>query len=151
MATPTQRSAAALRKQIRSLVDRLEPGVAEAFAASVADMRDNVVLRRVVEALEAFNVDEAIRALNIEAAAYAPLRRALAQAYDDGGAATVAGLPRLRDAGGAQVVVRWNVANPRAEAEISRVAGEMITRAVPDQIEAARVVVLDGYSKGASK
>ncbi|WP_299941273.1 phage minor head protein [uncultured Nitratireductor sp.] len=138
-----------LYRRIRSLIDDLEPSLQEAFLKSVSDLRNQIVLKQVVEALEARDVDRAIRALNIDRAAFSPLRRAVEQAYGAGGEATIAAMPVLRDKTGARVVVRFDVADPRAEAQIARHAGKLITGIVDDTIVVARNTILDGFSQGA--
>lgn len=140
--------AVALRKRLRTLIDDMEPSVQRAFEEGVNDLRSHVLLKQLVEALERQDVEGAIRALNIEGAAFEPLRRTIEQAYAAGGSATVASMPALRDRGGAQVVLRFDMSNPRAEAQIAQYAGRLISRITTDTMQAARTVILDGYQKG---
>lgn len=81
------------QKGLRALIDTLEPRVAEGYFASVADLRDSVVMTHLVDALERRDIEAALDALNIEPAAFAPLRRSIQQAYEAGGNLTSNSLP----------------------------------------------------------
>lgn len=137
-----------LRRKIRALIDELEPSVAKAFSASVDDLRSQVVLKRVVEALERHDIDAVVRALNIDEAALRPLGKAIQQAYESGGTTTVSGMPRLQDRSGARVVLRFDVENPRAERILRQQSGELITRITNDVRESSRHIISEGYAKG---
>ena len=138
-----------LRAQINSLIDGLEPGLAKAFRESVAGIKSNADLRRIIEALERGDIDGAIRAINLDRAAYAPLENALANAYQSGGALTASAMPRIIDRAGAQVVVRFDVRNPRAEQWLRNYSSNQITGLIlPDQRQAIRTTIEAGYARG---
>lgn len=73
------------RRSQRALIDHLEKRVAEAYAESVRNLRDGVNVSEVADALKRGDAHAAVNALNIEEAAFAPLRRALEEAYIAGG------------------------------------------------------------------
>ena len=85
------------RKQLRNLIDALEPSVAKAFRESIDDIRDKIVLIQVVKALEKRDIDAALKALNIENAAFKPLSKAIAEAFDAGGSLTAKTMKKLKD------------------------------------------------------
>lgn len=138
-----------LRARINALIDELEPGLARAFRESIDGIKANADLRRIVEALERRDIEGAIRAVNLDRAAYAPLENALANAYQSGGALTASAMPRIIDRAGAQVVVRFDVRNPRAEQWLRNYSSNQITgHILPDQRQAIRTTIEAGYARG---
>ncbi len=65
------------------------------YLASVADLRDQVSIKDLVDALTRKDIDAAIEALNIEDSAFGPLRTALTHAFEAGGNLAVNLMPRL--------------------------------------------------------
>jgi hypothetical protein len=137
-----------LRRELRAWIEKLEPSVRKGFEDSVNNLKSEVLLQRAVDSLRDRDTEGALRSLNIEEEAFAPLRLSLEGAYRAGGDATAKNMPRLKDRTGGAVIIRFNVANPRAEREIANMAGTEITRISNDTMLAARAVVLDGYAKG---
>lgn len=141
--------AARLRREIRRLIDKLEPGVSEAFSSSVKGINSEVVLTQVIEALANRDIEGAVSALNIDEAGFSALHDALSRAYREGGKTTAAQIPNLENKNGtADVVVRFNVANPGAERQISELAGTRVAQVTEDTRLAARSVILKGYEQG---
>ncbi len=56
--------------------------------------------------------------------------------------------PTLSAPGGGQIVFRFDMTNPRAEARIRTEAAARVTGYVEEQIETARRVIADGYQRG---
>lgn len=137
-----------LRTRITDLIDALEPRLAKAFKESIADIRSNVALKRIVEALEKNDISAAIDAMNIDRAAYAPVQRAISDAYAAGGATTVAAMPRLLDRSGARVVVRFDVRNVRAENWLRDKSSTLVTNILDDQRSSLRTAIEAGYRRG---
>lgn len=138
---------AKLRNELRALIDRLEPSIRAAFQKSIDDLQSEANLKRIVQALNNGNIQGAIDALNIDEAAFGPLRAALTQAYTQGGTLSAAAIPNVVSAG-TEIVVRFNVANLRAQRQIEELAGTEITRITEDTMLAARKVIEKGYSEG---
>jgi hypothetical protein len=84
-----------LRKQQRALIDKSEPAVEGSFHTSFDDVRNGIVMSDLVRALDRGDVDGAIRAMNIEEASFAPLRKSLTEVYDQGGNLAMAAMPKL--------------------------------------------------------
>lgn len=145
--SPTAR-ASALRRAIRALIDKLEPSVAESFKKSIDDLQSEIILKQIIDALANRDMDAAINALNLDIAAFDPLRVALTNAYTEGGKTAAEEIPNIVNRSGAEVVIRFNVANPRAERQIAELAGTEITRISEDTMLAARNVILKGYERG---
>ncbi|MDH7801276.1 MULTISPECIES: hypothetical protein [unclassified Rhizobium] len=70
------------KQQIRKLLDDLEPTVQKAFFDSIDNLKSNIELNRIVERLEQQDVDGAMRALNIDPAAYRPLQKATEEVFE---------------------------------------------------------------------
>lgn len=125
-----------------------EPRIREAFFDAIRDLVDGITLREVVDRLERGDVAGAINAMHLDADAFGQLERAIADAYNDGGSATVGNLPRLTDPNGARVVFRFAIRNPEAEAWLRQHSSTLVTRIVDDQREAIRTAFTEGLSQG---
>lgn len=80
---------------LQAILDRLEPAVRRAFEEAIADIRSAAQLQAVIAHLEAGNVEAALIALNLRAEFFAPLDRALTDAFNAGGVSALSGLPAL--------------------------------------------------------
>lgn len=74
-----------LAKQLRNVINSAEPSVARGFRASVEDLRDNAAVGALAEAIARKDIDGVLALLDIEAAAFVPLRDALLKAFKNGG------------------------------------------------------------------
>lgn len=139
---------ATLRQQLLDLIDRLAPDMERAFLEAVEDIKSEIVLREIVERLERRDIEGAIEALHIDEAAFRPLAEALRQAYNAGGILVVKDMPRLSDPLGGRVVLRWDVQNQGAEANIREISSSLITGITQQTREATREAIVSGYSRG---
>lgn len=139
---------ATLHQQLEALIDKLSPEMERLFNEAIARIKNETVVARVIEALERRDVDGAIEALHIDSEAFAPLKEALRQAFNQGGILTVGDMPRLFDPAGARVLLRWDASNQRAEANISASGAQMVTGIVETTREAVRQTILSGYERG---
>lgn len=130
------------------LLAEYEPRIRNAFLESIADIRDNVVLREVVELLERGDINGAVEAMHLDAEAFGRLERAINEAYDGGGIATVENLPKVRDPSGNAIVFRWGVRNTAAEAWLRDHSAGLVTRIVEDQRSSIQVALSEGLSAG---
>lgn len=137
-----------LRERFEQLVATWEPLLRAAFMEAIDDIRSNIVLRRIVERLERQDIAGAIRALNLDEAAFRPLEEAIRQAFNGGGVAAVEQMPALRDPDGHQVVVRWDARNLAAEQWLSEHSATLVTNIVEDQKVAIRSALEEGLSRG---
>jgi len=136
-----------LSAKIDKLLRDAPPRVAKAFRLAVKDLTNRADMRLLREVLAYGGIEDAIRALNIDNAAFNNVRAELVRVYGDSGAATVQGT-RWRDVNGKAVVVRWNAASPRAEAYARGLAADLITNVAEDTKEAVRQAIADGYAYG---
>lgn len=136
------------REKFEQLIADFEPLLRNAFMESVADIKSNIQIKRIVERLERNDIAGAIEALYLDPAAFRPLDRAIAQAFEGGGVAAVSNLPTLRDLFGSQLVVRFDVRNPRAEQWLTQHSTNLVTNIIEDQKVAARKVLVAGMEAG---
>lgn len=87
-------SSVRLRRAQRAMIDQLMPEIRAAFIESVQNIRDEVVLRQLVEAIRDKNIDKAIEMLHIEEAAFEPYRKAINDTYLAGGKLATNVMPR---------------------------------------------------------
>lgn len=137
------------RSQILALLERFEPELARAFAASVADLRAGVDLAAVEAALQRGDLAGVIRALRLDAAAFAQLEAAITASYANSGAATAAAISGIRNPRtGERLFLRFDLRNPRAEAWLRQHSSMRIVEIVADQREAVRVIAEAGTRLG---
>src|SRR5690606_6692483 len=103
------------RQRFEALADTLEPRLRDAFRSAVDDIRSNADLGRIVERLEAGDINGALAALNIDRAAFGDFDDTMRDAYVDGGRAILESQPRVPATDGGRVVVRFDARAPRAE------------------------------------
>jgi hypothetical protein len=84
-----------LRKAQRALIDHSEPKVEQSYHASYDDLRNGISMRELTAALARHDTEGAIRAMNIEPAAFEPLRAALQEVYIAAGRQVTAAMPPL--------------------------------------------------------
>ena len=119
-----------------------------AFMEAIDDIRSSIILRRIVERLERGDIAGAVRALNLDEAAFRPLEEAIRQAFNSGGVAAVEQMPALRDPEGYRVVFRFDMLNPVAEAWLREQSATLVTNIVADQQAAIRTALEDGLARG---
>lgn len=127
-------------REFARLLEQYEPEIRRAFMASVTDLQANVDWPALLAALEAGDLDSAIYALHIDAAAFAEYSSVMTEAYAASGASTAAQI--------GQVGVRFNMSNPAAQDWIAKSVGDRITGFVQEQVESARILIGEGYAAG---
>lgn len=136
------------RQRLEALAQEMEPIIQAAFLSAVDDILSNVALARVIERLERGDIEGALSALNIEPMAFREFEEAIRRAYVGGGAATVGGMPALREPDGSRLVLRFDSRSPRAEAFLRDQSGQRITRVADDILLAARQYMTQGMIDG---
>lgn len=139
--TPTRSQA----RLFAHLLAEYEPRIRRAFMASVTDLTAQVNWPRLLENLEAGNIDGAIAALNIDPAAWAEYSASVSSAYAASGSAHAA---QIQQAGIGSIGLRFSMLNPRAEQWIRENVGESIVGFAEEQIEVARQTIAAGYRLG---
>lgn len=128
-----------------SLISELDPRIRRGFMASVTDLQSNVNWQLLLSALEQFDTEAAIAALNINPAAWQEYSQTMTAAYAQAGSSTMAS---IRQSGIGGIGVRFNMGNPRAEQWILENVANRIVGYNREQVEVARAVINRGYSAG---
>lgn len=137
-----------LPRAIQVALDRLEPAIRDAFLAAIDQITDAAQMRRLVAAIEAGQIEEAIEALRIEQGFFSPLNDAVRQAYLEGGAFAMAGL-RLKDPySGDKFVLGFDGRHVRAERWVRDRSSDLIVEVVEDQKAMARTVIRAALEAG---
>jgi len=139
---------ATLRQQLDNILRKQEAAVRRAFMMSINDIRRNVTLRQLIDAIEAGDIPRAIRVLNLEPAAYATFSEEIRNTYTQAGAVAMAGTVwRVPDM--SKAVVRWDFDNPRARQWLLNWSSTKITGdLIPGQVSAVRSAIEAGYGLG---
>lgn len=82
---------------ILKLLDQLEPDIRKAFLAAIDDVTSEAQMSVIIGALNKGDIESALHALHLKAEFFSLLDGALRDAYIQGGAAALAGLPVLPD------------------------------------------------------
>jgi len=136
-----------LETEIADIIRTQEPAIRRAFENAVKDIRDGVKLTALRDALRAGDIEGAVRAVEIDNAAFGELRGAILNAYGQSGAAQINGITWVYP-NGTRAVVRWNMASPRAEEYARNIGTGLITNITDDMAAAVRETIADGYAFG---
>lgn len=136
------------REKLIDLIDRFAPELKAAFLEAIDDITSSADLGRIVRQIEAGNIEGALRAVNLDPAAFRPLDIAMARAYDAGGTFGASTMPAFRDGEGQRLVIRFDARNPRAEDWIATRSSELVTEIVQDQRTAIRAALTEGLKAG---
>ena len=83
-----------LTRSTRALIDKVEPVVKRGYLESVQSLRDGVSIQYLATLIEQGDVEAVLDALDIEDAAFAPLRASYRYAFEAGGNLTTSLLPK---------------------------------------------------------
>ena len=137
------------RKTIEDLLSPYSAELQSAFISAIQDIKDGAELASIVRALERMDIDAAIRALGIDASAFAQLSIGQTSAYNAAGTMAAATIPRIPDPmGGASFIVRFNPGAPETVLRIAQQSGDAIVEIVQDQLTMARNHITEGLRAG---
>ncbi|WP_313349380.1 phage minor head protein [Paracoccus sp. (in: a-proteobacteria)] len=137
-----------LPKDIQAALDRLGPAIRNAFLEAIEQITNAAQMNRLVAAIEAGMIEEAIEALRVEQGFFSPLNEAVRTAYLDGGAIVLAGL-RLKDPyHGDSFVLGFDGRHDRAERWVRDRSSNLIVEVIDDQKAMARDVIRSGLEAG---
>lgn len=117
--------------------------IERAFRKGVSTIADEIRIGQLRSALDSWDYDAVLNAVDIETAAFNDLRVVLIETYADGGISEITGMP-YRDR------PRWNSATIQGERYAREQIGVHITRITQDMRDAVRLTVADGYALGRS-
>lgn len=136
------------REKLLALLDEYWPELRDVFISAIQAIRDAVTLKALITRLEKQDIEGAVQLLDIDPDAFSAFELALLEAYNAGGQAAIASLPRLLDPQGHVVNFRWGVRNTAGEAELRRHSADLVTNIVADQKDAIRAALTDGLERG---
>lgn len=139
---------ARLPRDIQALIDRLEPAIRRAFLEAIDQITNAAQMNRLIAALEAGNVEEAIEALRIEQGFFSPLNEAKRGAYLDGGNLVMAGLKLKDPFSGDKFVLGFDGSAVRAERWLRDQSSGLIVEIIDQQREMARDVLREKLETG---
>lgn len=139
---------ATTKDEIEKLLDAYEPEIRKAFMEAIEDLTDSVVISRVIDRLEAGDLDGAATAIDIDPVAFNKVSDTFVLAYRDAGTAAVASLPLLRDTQGAKVVIRFNVRNPTAEDWLRKESSRLVRGLTDAARDSVRQALATGMEQG---
>ena len=136
-----------LTLQIKAIRRKYGNRVAKEFAAAIADITSAIRINTLIRNIERGNIEAALRSLDIDAAAFSRVSRAVTGAYEATGLAVTAGTV-WRGIEGQRVVIRWDMSNPRAERIIREQSAKLVTNITTAARNNARTVMVEGFAKG---
>lgn len=120
-----------------------ERQLSQSFEKAIRSIRDNVAYGALRDAIARGDYDGALRSVDVDDAAFDPLRGLILQAYAEGGVNATTGVKW-------PVAVRWNSATPQAESFARYKVGGDITKITDDTRAAVRWIIGDGIAFGRS-
>lgn len=139
-----------MKDRLKELRKKYEKKTGAAFFDSLETIKSNVSVNAIVTAIENNDWDEVINILQIDRAAFRPVDRMMAEAFEDGGTTTASALSAgaARTGRGAQVSFRFDIRNRRAESWLAEQSSTMITRIVEDTRAGVRNLLESGMITG---
>ena len=136
------------RTDLEALIELFTPEIRAAFLAAIQDIVDNAILKAVIAAIQAGNVEQAFRALGFSPAAMRPLTVAIEKAFETGGVMTGSTFPKYLNTPSGKAVFRFDVRNSRAEKWLRDHSSELITRIESETRTNVRNVLTEGMQAG---
>lgn len=136
------------RNRFDQLIDAFDPVLRKAFLDSVYALRNQAHIDQIARMLEKGDVEGAIRAVGLDPVAFRVFDKAIVDAFEAGGNATVRIIPIITDAQGFRVVVQFNIRNPAAEQWLNDHSGTLIKEIMDDQRIMIREYLLAGMQAG---
>ncbi len=138
---------ASIDRTLRDIERKYGARVSRAFAEAISELRNSVVMRRVIDQLESGDIEGALDAIGLDESVFSTVRRELAEALAESGTALVAGV-KFDPPGETRAVVRWNVGNPEAVRALNEWLGGRITQVTEDARAATRAALSEGFARG---
>lgn len=136
------------REILLNLASEWQQELAREWLAAINSITSAVVLKELVAELERGNIERAVAILNIDADRFSRFEAGILSAYNQGGLATVGGMPSLRDPSGNRVQFAWGVRNTPAEDALRNHAAGLVDGLVGEQLASVRNVLVDGLARG---
>lgn len=129
-------------RRLEELLRKLEPDVRKAFEDAIRKARRAVNIAALTDALDRGDLQRAVELLRIDTQILLPLSESVRSAYMAGGEAVGELIPAILEA-------RFGFgSNPRAEAQVSRITGQLIQGIQLDSLAMTREVIAAGVNEG---
>ena len=136
-------------QQLIKLLAEYEPKLRDAILDGIRRMRDEALLVEIVRMIEADNVSGVLRALGLNPALFNGFHFALAQTFEAGGLALIAGLPKYVTGGdGVKTMIRFNVRDRAAEQWLGQRSSGLVTEIEEDVRQTVRDALQRGQREG---
>jgi hypothetical protein len=135
-------------QEIRALLDKLEPELQAAFLDSISGIKSNVNEALIIARLKEGDIEGAMRAVNIDPAAYRAVGRSIENTFEAGGEVAAKAVPNVTATNGPTALFRFDVGHPTAAADLRRNSSGLITGLVDDQRQAVREALANGIAAG---
>lgn len=135
---------------LQDLVDSLSGDVRKAFIASIQGFTNDLIIGELIAAIKAQDITRILQILEIGPEYFAPLDRAIRNAYAAGGEAAAAALVSQARGSGVRLVHRFNDRNPRAEAFLASRSSMLITQINNGVRESVQDLLSDAVLTGTS-
>lgn len=140
--------AKSLRRIIEELTAKYSPVIRNAFLAAIADISNEVILKDLIKAIEANDVNQAFRVLGMSDAAMRPLTAALAETFEAGGIGAGSTFPRVLHTPFGNTRFLFDVRATRAENWLREQSSRLIVEIQEDTRVAVRNTLTRGLEAG---
>lgn len=130
------------------LSDKYGPKVADAFLEAIRDLTDKADIDRLIAALAAGRIDDAMLALHIDEAAFAALEEALRNAVMASGQGYTALINAEAARSGLAAVFRFSGRATGAEELLRTTGADLVTRITREQTDLLRSALVQGLAQG---
>lgn len=136
-------------KQLIELLARFEPALRDAILNGIQRLRDEALLVEVVRMIELGDEAGVLRALGLNPALFNGFYFALAQTFEAGGLALIAGLPKyVTGADGVKTMIRFDIRDRAAEQWLGQRSSGLVTEIEEDVRQSVRDALQRGMREG---
>lgn len=136
------------RKELEGLLDRFIPKIRDAFQIAISDVVDNTILKDMIAAIKANQINAVFKLLGFSEAALRPLTSAIEDAFETGGIFVGRTFPKILNTPDGRMIFRFNVRNERAETWLRDNSSTLITRLETEAMNNVRNTLQSGLSDG---
>lgn len=133
------------RKEYDALLSKYEGEISDAFLKAIEQIKSQVVLQEVIDALEAGNVDSAVKALRLEPTAFYIYEKSIEGTLFGAGSIIIA---TIKSPAGRLLQTYFDMKNPRAEAWLAEKAAHLIKEVVEPTQTMVRAAMVQGLKDG---